>query len=167
MSAESFWVAVKTKAQREAWAAENIVRQGFKYYLPLVAPDKPVKGKLPKPQCLFPRYMFVQTEGRWRCLLGTYGVLGLVMCGQKPSVVPDREIATLRSRENAEGLIMLSKPGEEFRFNNGDKVKVNSGVFSGYSGIYDRDPQNRVFVLLDFLGRYTPVPLDESALEAV
>ena len=88
------------------------------------------------------------------------------MCGQKPAVMLPKEIDELRARENTEGLIVLADK-EQFRFNNGDKVRISSGVFSAYEGIYDRDPQNRVSVLLNMLGRRQPVPIDEAYLEAV
>jgi transcription elongation factor/antiterminator RfaH len=168
MFGNPFWVAVKTKSQKEQWAAENVANQGFESYLPLtVAPLKPTKrGIIPKPQCLFPRYLFVQTEGPWRFLLGTRGIMSVIMCGQRPAVMLPREIDELRARENAEGLIVLADKAQ-FRFNNGDKVRINEGVFSTYEGIYDRDPQNRVSVLLNMLGRRQPVPIDEQYLEAV
>lgn len=90
----------------------------------------------------------------------------MIMCGQRPAVMLPREIDELRARENAEGLIVLAEKNQ-FRFNNGDKVRINEGVFSAYEGIYDRDPQNRVSVLLNMLGRRQPVPIDEQYLEAV
>lgn len=170
MFGNPFWVAVKTKPQREQWAADNVANQGYEFYLPLteaLTKPKPKKPCLvPKPQYLFPRYLFVQTEGPWRFLLGTRGVMSVIMCGQRPAVMLPREIDELRARENTEGLIVLEDK-EQFRFNNGDKVRVISGPFSTYEGLYDRDPQNRISVLLDVLGRYVPVPLDEDALEAV
>ena len=162
-----FWVVAKTKAQRERWAAENVARQGFSYYMPLTAPPKKpttLRNKFPKPQCLFPRYLFVQTDGRWRFLLGTFGVMGLVMQGERPAVMPTHEIESMKAREE-NGLIVLQQPAEH-KFHPGDKVRINSGAFSGYVGMYDLDPSARVRVLLDLLGRKTRVEIDDDCLEA-
>ena len=166
--AEPFWVVAKTKAQRESWAAENVARQGFDFYIPKTEPTKKPKQRrrFLKPQCLFPRYIFVKTNGRWRFLLSTYGVMGVVMQGQQPAVMPSQAIIELKAREGTDGLIMLPK-ASEFRFNNGDKVRVNSGMFSGYTGIYEHHkPDDRASILLEFLGRRTRVLIGEASLEA-
>ena len=168
MSVGSLWVLAKTKAQRELWAAENVARQGFDFYLPMTtAPAKPQdKLKPPKPQCLFPRYLFVRTEGPWRFLTGTYGVMGVIMQGQSPAVMPSSEIEKLKAREDTNGLVILPK-APKFRFNNGDSVRINSGAYSGFQGIYEcDDAHTRNRVLLEFFGRKTPVLIGEDCLEA-
>lgn len=155
-----FWIVAVTKAQREDWAAENVARQGFEYYLPKTVSEQK------KLQCLFPRYLFVLTTGPWRFLSGTFGITSVVLQGQNPAVLPHPIIAELKARENGAGYVQLPKLPE--RFKNGDRVRVNQGMFSGYSGIYsDITPQERVRVLLDVLGRKTRVLISEEYLEAV
>jgi transcriptional antiterminator RfaH len=163
MREELFWVVACTKAQRERWAAENVARQGFEYYLPVTEVSVPrAKQKL---QCLFPRYLFVRTDGRWRFLAGTYGVTSVVMQGQYPAVMPDKTIAQLKAREDSTGRILLPKLPDPFK--KGDRVRINEGAFSGYNGIYQAtDSSHRVKVLLEYLGRQTPVLIGEEALEA-
>ncbi len=168
-AAESFWVVARTKALREQWAAENVVRQGFDFYIPKTKPPpKPQLRKRPlKSVCLFPRYLFVKTNGQWRFLLGTYGVTGVVMQGQNPAIMPAKIITELKAREGADGLIALPQIGQS-RFKAGDKVRVGAGsIFSGFPGIYEHhDANSRVSVLLEFLGRKTRVLIGEDFLEA-
>ena len=159
-----YWVVARTKAQRERWAAENVARQGGTYYLPRLKPGKLAAHK--PPPCLFPSYLFVQTnDGQWRYLLGTYGVSGLVMTGNTPALLPDSEIDRIRRREDNEGLIRL--PSAPNKFQPGAAVRVTDGAFSGFRGIYHEDgAQDRVAILLDYLGAKRKVLIGEDYLEA-
>ena len=56
---EIIWVLIYTKANEEIKANENLQRQGFKTFLPLIAPaNKNSKHKSLVP--VFPRYLFAQ-----------------------------------------------------------------------------------------------------------
>ena len=159
------WVVARTKAQREKWAAENVTRQGGEPYLPKTLTTKVVKGR--RTDCeewLFPNYMFVRTDGQWRYLRSTFGIISVVMRGETPAFMPEYEITKLRQRESEDGLIRLAEPTEA-KFKDGDLVRINSGSFSGYKGVYSHDANHRVSVLLDFLGRKTPVFIPETDLE--
>jgi transcriptional antiterminator RfaH len=159
--AEGFWIVATTKSRRERWAAENVSRQGFKYYLPFTAQLE--QGKL-RPVCVFPGYLFVLTNGRWRSLLSTFGVSSLIMQGQQPAVVPVREIERLRAREDKDGLISLPK----FTLKSGDAVRITGGPLMEKRGIYDCDSsKRRVQILLDFMGRRTSVLVGEEFVEAL
>lgn len=168
-----YWVVAKTKPLKELWAAENVSRQGFQYYLPQLPPITVVtKHKKAAPtqkrQFLFPRYLFVWTEGPWRCLLGTFGITTLIMNGESPAVLPTAEVDRMRAREDARGLIRLPSAPAAARFKAGDLVRINSGPFSGYTGIYDSaTDSDRVRVLLDYLGQRTRVLIGEEFLEEV
>ena len=163
-----FWVAARTKAQRERWAAENVVRQGGSYYLPRLVPTKrPLPGKAPVPPCMFPSYLFVQTDGRWRYLLGTFGITGVVMQGGQPAILPETAIERIKAQEGSDGLVRLPNAPES-RFQPGEAVRVTEGAFSGYHGIYQNDAaQDRVRILLEYLGAKRTVLIGEASLEAV
>lgn len=168
MSVGQSWFVAKTKAQRERWAAENIARQGFEPYTPMTMTEEVVRGqKRQKLQPLFPSYLFVRTDGRWRCITGTFGVASIVMQGQSPAIMPDSAIEQLRARENASGVIVLPKPNAS-RFAQGDAVRISSGPFVGFNGIWDGiGAADRVRVLLQLLGRQTRILIGEDLLEAV
>lgn len=159
--AEGFWIVAKTKSQRERWAAENVSRQGFKYYLPMVAPLEDDRLRL---VCIFPGYLFIFTDGRWHSLLSTFGISSLIMHGQRPAIMPTKEIEQLRTRENKDGLIELPKTSLQV----GDAIRITSGAFSESIGIYASDSsKQRVKVLLDFMGRRTSVVVGKESVEAL
>lgn len=152
------WLVAHTKPQQERWAAENVHRQGFEYYLPLTLAKHPKQPrKPPAPVCLFPRYLFIRTNGAWRSLLGTFGVSSLVMNGERPSILPETAIEQIKSRQGTDGMVYLpSTPAS--RFKQGERLRINEGPMIGYTGICAEDSgPTRVRILLDFLGRQTAV----------
>lgn len=164
------WIVARTRPGRENWAAENIQRQGSNFYLPRISEQVKVKVAdkrkiaVERTRCLFPNYIFVPIiNDRWRFLLNTFGITGVVLMGQTPAQVPIAIINDLRSRE-VDGLVNL--PARQSRFKAGDRVRVNGGVFTGSVGIYDgTNAKDCLRVLLDFLGRKTSVLIGEEYLE--
>lgn len=157
-----FWIVARTKPNREQWAAENVARQGYIPYLPKVMVQR---KRLAQAQPLFACYLFVQTSGAWRFLLGTFGVSGIVTIGDTPATIANKIIDDLRARE-IDGCIELPLEQKE-PFATGAQLRVKGGLFSGYQGIYaGMDPRARVKVLLDFLGRKTHILLAPEMLEA-
>lgn len=158
------WIAVKTKTRRERWARDNIVAQGFECYLPVI------EGKDRKLEALFPRYLFVKYTGPWHVLLNTYGVSGLVMTGDRPDVMPDKQIKKLKRLENRDGVIVLPSQVQQRKAEPkpGDHVKIQAGALQGKVGIYEgQDSRDRVRVLMDYLGRKTPVLVARHAVVQV
>lgn len=162
------WFVVRTQRNREAWAAENILRQFAEPYAPKYAERVRVgPGQFElRPRLLFPRYLFVRTvDGHWRFLLSTYGVSSVLLNGNQPAVMPHSEIQKLKQIEDAEGLVVLPKVMVSERFKRGASVRVTEGVYSGYTGIYDGcGPKDRERILLDYLGRKTLVLIDTTHL---
>jgi len=163
------WIVAKTQAGREAWAGLNIERQGYSYYLPVfseIVLDKR-RQKVEKTRCLFPRYIFVETDGCWHFLTGTFGVTGVLLEaeGEGPATVPKKVIDQLRARQDSEGRVILPEAPKRFLF--GQKVTVTEGPFSGHIGIYQgATVQQRKKVLLDLLGRRTQILIQGDALAA-
>jgi transcriptional antiterminator RfaH len=111
--------------------------------------------------------MFVEidvTLQRWRSIYSTVGVSRLVCNGNQPAPVCDDVIGSLRSREDASGLIRLvHRPN----FKSGDKVRVLDGAFYDCFGIYDgMTDRERVAILLDLLGRKVRILFDAEAIAA-
>lgn len=168
--ADKIWVLARTQPSRENWAAENVKRQGCEFYLPQFEEEVMVgrrgsKKIVTMKRPLFPSYLFVHTMGQWRFLLGTFGVSSVMQENGTAAIVPDSAIDQLRSRE-VNGLIVL--PSRQSRhFEKGDSVRVTEGSFLGYQGIYEGLGANdRVKVLLDFMGRKTPILIGEGSLES-
>lgn len=157
------WLVARAQHNREAWASENIARQGAVPYTPkLVFVGKSGRLDEARIQYLFPSYVFVKPPSdRWRWLLGTYGVRYVLMVGKSPALVQDFEIARIRACEDSEGLVRLPT----VRFKPNQKVRVTGGAYTGYEGLYDgQGSKDRERILLDYLGRKTPVLIDPALL---
>lgn len=160
------WIVARTQARRELWACKNIANQGAEYYLPLIASKLVRNGKvITSSKCLFPSYVFVRmVNGRWRFLLGTYGVLSVIMDGMQPAYMGDDAIQYLHSLESEDGLIHLAdKPRKSLVFSVGDKVLFVDGPFQGCKGIYAGSSSKHCEkVLLELLGRKTTVVVESE-----
>jgi transcriptional antiterminator RfaH len=158
------WIVARTKGGREAWAAENLARQNFNFYFPRIIDVVKRAGlKMTVAKPLFPTYMFVAVDAHaWRPILSTYGVIGVIMRGGVPEIMPKHGIDSLRERENREGFVSLP---DTWRFKKDQRVRIEKGILAGQVGIVaglkDRD---RVRVLFEFLGRKTEVLIAETDL---
>ena len=159
------WYAVLTKPRREVVAEENLRNQGFRVYLPRLAAEQRRGGKwIRSVEPLFPRYLFI-TAGRDRqsfaSVRSTKGVASMVSFGGQPAVVPVAIIDALKSHEDPDtGACGRRKP-----FEPGDPVEFRSGPFAGLDGVFAMDAgQERVFVLLEFLGKVNKVKVDRNWL---
>lgn len=150
----SGWYVVRAKPNQENWAIENITRQGGEVYAPKIKE----RGKL---KFLFPRYVFVRVvTQQWRFLLSTFGVSTVMMVGDRPAVVSDGELSRIRSTE-VEGVVKL--PNLQMKV--GDAIRITEGPYAGFTGLYAGcGPKDRERILLDYLGRKTPVLIDPKHL---
>ena len=76
---------------------------------------------------LFPSYVFVKmtmNDESWHVVRNITGVTGFVGPGSEPTPLTDAEVE----------MFSVEVISDEFKFNLGDKVKVVSGIFEGYSG---------------------------------
>lgn len=160
---------VRTHRSREQWACENIIRQGGDPYMPMISERIKVKGRgfVQKARCLFPSYLFVQTNGQWHFLLGTFGVAEVLLVGKVPAVISERDIQALKDRE-IDGLIQLPSRPSKNKLIKGEPVRISSGLYSGFQGIYEGTAtRDRERILLDYLGHKTRVLIGTSYLERV
>lgn len=155
------WYAVFCKPGDESVAEANLERQGFRAYCPRIAATRNGIGRAP----LFPRYLFVELDldhAPWRAVNGTYGVVGLVQFGQRPSALPVGVIEEIMSREGLDGLIQLP---EQVPFLHGDSVVVEAGPLFEQLGIYQGQAgSGRALVLMHLLGREIKVKLPSAQI---
>jgi transcriptional antiterminator RfaH len=144
----SFWGVVRSLPQREAFAAERLEDGGFEVFLPLVQTKR-------ASQPLFAGYFFCRIVDRWRSINSTFGVLCLVRTGDCPARCPDREIEALKSMVVG-GFVRLPEappPPVRRQIAIGAKVRIASGPFSGWQGLYaGQSTRDRERVLLHVLG---------------
>jgi len=157
------WYLVYTKPRQEKTARENLVRQDYQLYLPQIW-NKP-KNKPRQAVPMFPRYLFIhldKTNDNWGPIRSTPGVVSLVRFGMTPTVVPDRVVQMIRTREDEGGIIEYI--GHQFR--KGDPVRVKAGIFQGVEGIFlAKSGGERVSVLLNILGQISRTVLSDEEIE--
>lgn len=160
------WYVVYTQAQKEAISARNLEKQDFEVYLPRYTKQcRHARRTYTVLAPLFPRYLFVRIDPatqRWRSINGTIGVNCLLTEGSDPIPLPDGLIETMREREQ-DGLVRVSVPA----FKKGQKLRVTNGPFADLEGLFDNlDDQERVVLLLDFMGRAVRTHLPGAAVTA-
>jgi len=162
------WHVVHTKPRQERCALENLERQGYECYLPLLAVEKIRQGVLTVlEEPLFPRYLFIRlgsgaSDKGWGPIRSTKGVSRLVTFGAEPARVDDRLIEQLRAHEGRTG--GQPKP----LFEAGERVLITQGPFAGIEAIYQMsDGESRVMVLIELLSKPVRLGLAPAALRKV
>ena len=162
------WYLVYTKPQQERVALENLERQGYASYLPLVRVRRRRRGRYVKiVEPMFPRYLFMHLSDEtdnWSPIRSTIGVSSLVRFGTLPARVPDDLIRTLRAREDPDGLQRL----EPREIKPGDRVRIVEGVMAGYEAIFEAGSgRERVSLLLDIANTTARLLVSSHDIEPV
>ena len=149
---EIIWVLIYTKAKQEKRAKKNLENQGFKTFLPLIAPTNTlVKSK--NLEIVFPRYLFTQVNlklDNWNSIKSTKGVDHIILFGNEFTVVPDQIIKLIKERLDRRGV--YKQKISKTNFNTGDKLVVKEGAFSGIDAIFiSYQSKDRVKLLLKLL----------------
>lgn len=142
------WYLVYSKPQQERLALENLERQGYPSYLPMIRNRRRRKGKYTSiVEPMFPRYLFVHLSDEtdnWGPIRSTIGVVNLVRFGMRAARVPDSLIAMMKEREE-DGVQRIAVP----ELNPGDHVRIVEGVMAGYDAIFQaKTGKERVVLLL-------------------
>jgi transcriptional antiterminator RfaH len=161
------WYVARTQVHAENKAAAHLVRQGFQIYLPRHLKRRRHARRVDTVAApLFPGYLFVAFDiavQRWRSILSTVGVSGLIFNGDGPAAIATSVIDGLRSNEDNGFIRLPAKPS----YMPGDKVRVEEGVFRSSFGLFDgMTSEERIVVLLDLLGRKVRVTLDAEFVSA-
>ncbi|OIN93901.1 MAG: hypothetical protein AUJ20_02510 [Comamonadaceae bacterium CG1_02_60_18] len=157
------WYLIHTKPRQETLALENLVRQNFKCYLPLLKLQKIRQRKtvwVTEP--MFARYLFIQLDARdfgqnWAPIRSTLGVHQMVRFGGQPTKVDNDLIELIRAREQG-------SPAQTL-FTAEQKVIVTDGPFAGLEAIYQTtDAQSRSMILLNILSKPVALHIDTASL---
>jgi transcriptional antiterminator RfaH len=143
------WYAIHSKPRQEERALENLQRQGFEAWLPLLTVEKVLRSKLVQVvEPMFSRYLFIRLDTEqtnWSPIRSTLGVSKLVSFGNRPAVVADELIEALRQMPE-QAPQRLIQPGQQ--------VKIVSGPLRGLEGIYQQaDGELRAMVLIELLNK--------------
>lgn len=154
------WYLVYTKPRMEQVAEQNLQRQGYETYLPMLHQPRRRNGRYHKSiEPCFPRYLFIYLDTKtdnWAPIRSTVGVAKMIEFGGVPALVPNNLITMLRNNESADGLQQIQEPV----IKTGDQVVIIEGPFAGYRGIYQQQQsRERVAILMDIVGKNTLMTL--------
>ncbi|AGI26629.1 transcription/translation regulatory transformer protein RfaH [Pseudomonas sp. MT3] len=151
------WYLIQTKPHQELRAEENLTRQGFACY-------RPVVGQGARPQPLFPGYLFIhldQQHDNWFPIRSTRGVARIVSFGPQPLPVADELVEDIRQRLRA----MPERPAS--RFQQGQAVRLHCAGDCEVEAIFlCDDGAERALILLNLLQREQRVRVPLSRLSA-
>jgi len=156
------WYALYTKPRKERQV--NILLQGnnIETYLPTVQ-RKVRRRDRPERVIYFPCYLFARVDFEVTprpSIDWMPGVRRIVCSGTQPTVIADEMVDLIRRRLH---------DTEEMGYSNlkqGDLVRIKSGPLRDLEAVFDQplSAADRVRVLLDVMGRMTPVEIDYSQL---
>ena len=157
------WYVIHTKPRQEQRALENLQRQGFEAWLPMIELEKVRRSRLVKvTEPMFSRYLFIRldtTQTNWSPIRSTLGVSKLVSFGNVPAAVPDDLIDLLRDAPPLTPQRLM---------NPGDEVQLVQGPLRGLRGIYQQhDGEARAMVLIELLSQPQTIQIELQALRPV
>jgi transcriptional antiterminator RfaH len=156
------WIVINTHPHREHLALENLHRQDFEAYCPMIRKRRSHARRVESVlRPLFPGYLFLRAsteQARWRPVLSTYGVRTIVRAGDALSFIDDGFIVGLKAREMDGAIVRPANP-----YHIGQQVRVAAGPFDGLiATIIAMDEKDRLVVLLDMMNRSIKVKLSNE-----
>ena len=157
------WVLIYTKAKQEKKANENLQKQGFKTFLPLIVPTNK-NSEFNSPVPVFPRYFFAQINlelDNWTAINSTYGVSHIVMFSEKFTSIPNNIIQLIQDKLNEAGL--YKEEVTKVDYQKGDPVSIKEGRFAGVDAIFlSKKSKDRVRLLLKLLNTSVVAEITKS-----
>jgi transcription antitermination factor NusG len=157
------WYALHIRSRHEKRVAERLGSQSMETFLPLHRCrhtwKNGVRAEVDLP--LFPCYLFARASVYDRLrILQLPGILGFATSSAHPTVIPDEEIAVLRTA--TENLRAEPHP----YLNSGDPVRIVAGPLAGMEGILTRRKQEyRVVLSIEAIMRSIVVEVSEFDIE--
>jgi transcriptional antiterminator RfaH len=156
------WYALYTKPRNERQVNTLLRGQGIETYLPTVQ-RKVRRRDRPDRVVYFPCYLFARLDFEVvprSSIAWMPGVRRIVSSGDQPAVVADEIVELIRCR---------LKDVEEVsygRLKQGDRVRIASGPLRDLEAVFDQplSATDRIRILLDVMGRMTPVEIDYSQI---
>ena len=149
------WYLLQTKPNAHATACDNLRRQGFDVFLPLIIKTTKKNGNfLDTKATLFPGYVFMGSSIDpipWKSVNGTRGVSKAVTLDGVYRSIHTHIIEGLKQRCNEQGIFQNLRD-----INVGDRAKIERGPFAEFICTVDqiKDDQ-RAWVLIDLLQQQT------------
>jgi transcriptional antiterminator RfaH len=159
------WYCVRTRGRGEHIAAAQLrLFPSTEVFLPCIRFERPMRStRIWTTEALFPGYLFARFDlsASGRRIRHAHAVLDVVHFGARYPRIPDLVIEELRSLMGVEQTCLIANS-----FDPGEQVRIAGGPFHDLEAVVLRamPTQQRVAVLLEFLGRQTTVELDDTQL---
>lgn len=158
---EKKWFIAQIKPHSYDLAVRNLDRQGFETYLPKMKVTIKKENKfINKDKLVFPGYIFVSMgleKPNWSIINSTYGVSRLLVFNNKPSEISNDIILALKNKYETNSDTLITK-----NLNRGDNIKFISGPFVDLIARIELiDDKNRIWVLLEAMGKYHKVKIQQ------
>ena len=161
------WYLIYSKPRLESSALENLERQGYECFLPLITIEKlRRKALMVVSEPLFPRYLFIRLDGSqegksWNPIRSTTGVSRLVSFGQVPAKVDEALVTAIRNTASSAAV-------QQRHFVPGEALRINQGPFAGLEAVYQMpDGESRVMVLIELLSKQVSLSIEPAAVSKV
>lgn len=164
-TANLIWYCVRTKPKHEHIAAASVSRNlGLEVFHPRLLVERSTRrGVVRVVEPLFPCYVFIRCaiERSFNDIQFTAGINSFVQFGHRISTIPNTVIEELQECFRVEEPLPVEK-----RVSPGDEVSLADGAFAGMRAHVLRvlPAGRRVQVLLEILGRQTPVEVDLNSV---
>ncbi len=164
---EKKWYAVYTKPRWEKKIDARLIKKGIESWCPLQKVERQWSDrKKIVEDPLFKSYVFVRIDVTERSnVLMTDGVLNFVYYLGKPAVIRDEEVNTIKMylSEKDARISLISDEG----FVQGEKIRINFGVFMDREGTVLRGGKKKVYVQLQSLGQVMVVEFPAEYLSPI
>jgi transcriptional antiterminator RfaH len=145
------WHLIYTKPQQEKVALDNLIRQNYQCYLPLINKEKILRGKkILSKEPMFPRYLFIRLshdgQQNWSPIRSSIGVSHLVHFGGLAASLDDEMMDNLKQKIDKALVVKV--------FSIHDKVEILTGPFKGMEAIFNTyKGEERAMLLLNFMAK--------------
>ena len=156
------WYALYTKPNKEHQVNALLQGREIETYLPAVR-RKVRRRDRPDRVVYFPCYLFVRLDFNVvprSSIAWMPGVRRIVSAGDQPATVADEIVELIRCRLEDVKEVGYGK------LKQGDRVRIKSGPLRDLEAVFDQpvSAADRVRILLDVMGRMTPVEIDYSQI---
>lgn len=162
----TIWHVLQLKPNGLGTARTHLARQGFRTLMPMREISRHTRyGVRTEQKPLFPGYLFFalpEDQFNWRAVAHTRGVTR-VLAGTdgQPARLPPEIAGGLLKVTTEDGML-----DADFDYQAGDQVGVVNGPFAGWlAKVVSADDAGRIRLLVDIMGRETPVSIAGRDLE--
>ena len=161
------WYLLQHKPNKQNIALENLKRQGFETFYPLLENTKRTNSRFKNSfSPLFPGYIFVFfniENSSWFKIRYTTGVSRIVGFNSIPSIVPSDIILALQQKYKSSHKLLSAK-----NIKTGVNTQILKGPFSGFLGkIEEYDTNSRIKILLKFMDNQKRVSINVDKTDII